>query len=148
MLLYLLDAPGVARVIPHRDTERPLVYRLSTRKRSARSDILVLLEQSRDDIRLEDEPAAKVDAADLVQRVVPRLAERRRERLCASAVVVRVRGIVNPCRCKSRHRHCQHMRTRCEVWDEVRTIPAERVAVCEVGAIREGDDRPIAASRR
>ena len=111
VLLNLPDTPTVGRIIAHCEAERPFVDDLLTGKQSARGEVLVLLIQGGNDVWFEDEPTAKVDAADLVRRVVPWLAERRSENLCTSAVVVRVRGIVDPFECQSRHRQSQHMRT-------------------------------------
>ena len=111
VLLNLLDTPTVGRIIAHCEAERPFVDDLSSRKQIARGEVLVLLIQGGHDIGFKDKPAAKIDAANLVRRVVPWLAERRREDLCTSAVVVWVRGIVDPFECQSRHRQSQHLRT-------------------------------------
>ena len=111
MLLNLPDTPTVGRIIAHCEAERPFVDDLPTGKQSAPGEVLVLLIQGGNDVGFKNEPSAKIDAANLVRRVVPWLAERRREGLCTSAVVVRVRGIVDPFKCQSRHRQSQRMRT-------------------------------------
>ena len=111
VLLNLLDTPTVGRIIAHCEAERPFVDDLPTRKQSARGEVLVLLIQGGNDVGFKDKPTAKVDTANLVRRVVPWLAERRSEDLCTSAVVVRIRGIVDPFVCQSRHRQSQRMRT-------------------------------------
>lgn len=71
VVFELADTTALARVVEHRDAQTPLIMDVPARKGVARRDVLVLLEQSGDDERLNDEPSAKVHAPDLVRRVVP-----------------------------------------------------------------------------
>ena len=75
MVFELTDTATLAGVVEHRDAQTPLVVDVTAREGVARRDVLVLLEQSGDDERLENKPSPQVDTPDLIVDVVPGLVQ-------------------------------------------------------------------------